>query len=180
MQCKGGAGWCWRAGCLAPTGEIRSTLSDSRDDRRQTSRLIVKAAVPGYTVDYDWTFLDNGRIIAGVWRDDAGFGASVGERTSGYGDPPPPPPPPPPAKPSLAGAWTINGQPTSITQDNGGNLVFTNERGDQSAGSFADSATVVASGWGGLRGSIENGGNTIRWANGTVWLRRGAAGTMRK
>ena len=81
-----------------------------------------------------------------------------------------------PALPSLFGAWTSGGKPTSITQDGSGNLVFVNEYGMRSTGTFADSAAVVASEWeGGLRGSLQDGGRTIRWANGTVWYRAATA-----
>jgi hypothetical protein len=73
---------------------------------------------------------------------------------------------------SLGGAWTSNGRSTSITQDSNGRLLFTNEMGWKSSGSFANATTVVATDWeGGLRGSLQNNGNTIRWANGTAWFR---------
>ncbi len=73
---------------------------------------------------------------------------------------------------NLAGAWLSNGRPTSITQDSSGNLVFTNEMGWVSKGRFANTDTVIATEWeGGLRGSLQDGGRVIRWANGTMWTR---------
>ena len=75
--------------------------------------------------------------------------------------------------PSLAGAWTCNGRPTSITQDASGNLVFTNEMGWVSKGRFAGAGTVIATNWeNGLAGSLQDNNNTIRWANGTTWYRK--------
>jgi hypothetical protein len=73
---------------------------------------------------------------------------------------------------SIGGTWTCDGKPTSITQDGGGNLVFTNEMGSRSKGRFLNTETVIAIEWeGGLHGSVQDGGKTIRWANGTVWRR---------
>ena len=79
--------------------------------------------------------------------------------------------------PSLGGAWSDANQPASITQDSNNRLVFTNRMGWRSNGKFADASTVIATDWeGGLRGSLQNNGNTIRWANGTVWYRSGVGG----
>jgi hypothetical protein len=73
---------------------------------------------------------------------------------------------------SIGGAWTCDGRPTSITQDGSGNLVFTNQMGGLSKGRFLNTDTVIATEWeGGLHGSVQDGGKTIRWANGTVWSR---------
>jgi hypothetical protein len=48
--------------------------------------------------------------------------------------------------------------------------------GWRSSGSFANATTVIATEWeGGLRGALQDNGNTIRWANGTVWFRSAAA-----
>jgi hypothetical protein len=80
------------------------------------------------------------------------------------------------ASTNLAGAWTSAGRPASISQDAGGRLVFTNENGQKSSGSFANATTVIATEWeGGLRGTLQDNGNTIRWANGTTWFRSAAA-----
>ena len=80
--------------------------------------------------------------------------------------------------PSIGGAWTCAGRPTSISQDAGGRLVFTNEYGQKSSGSFANATTVIATDWeGGLRGALQDNGNTIRWANGTAWSRSAASTT---
>ena len=78
--------------------------------------------------------------------------------------------------PSLGGAWTSAGRSAFISQDAGGRLVFTNEYGQKSSGSFANATTVIATEWeGGLRGALQDNGNTIRWANGTAWVRTAAA-----
>jgi hypothetical protein len=83
---------------------------------RKGSRLIIKTAVPGYTVDYDWTFLDNGKVIAGVWRDNSGFGASVGEMRSG--SPAQMPPVPPASGMAITGTWNwVSGQTLRINAD---------------------------------------------------------------
>jgi hypothetical protein len=75
--------------------------------------------------------------------------------------------------PSLGGSWSDANQPASIAQDSNNRLVFTNRMGWRSNGKFADAATVIATDWeGGLRGSLQDNGNTIRWANGTVWYRK--------
>jgi hypothetical protein len=77
----------------------------------------------------------------------------------------------------LEGTWTINGRPTSITQGSGESLIFTNEGGATSRGRLLDANTVIAIDWaGGLRGSLQDRGNTIRWANGTVWTRSTGTG----
>jgi len=81
-----------------------------------------------------------------------------------------------PTPPSIGGVWTSAGRPASISQDAGGRLVFTNEYGQKSSGSFANATTVIATEWeGGLRGALQDNGNTIRWANGTAWSRSAAA-----
>lgn len=79
-----------------------------------------------------------------------------------------------PSLSALAGTWTCDGKPTTIAQDTNdpNRLVFTNQNGLKSTGSFANPTTVVATQWeGGLRGSLQDNGNTIRWANGTAWFR---------
>ena len=54
--------------------------------------------------------------------------------------------------------------------------MFTNEYGQKSSGSFANATTVIATEWeGGLRGTLQDNGNTIRWANGTAWSRSATA-----
>ena len=74
--------------------------------------------------------------------------------------------------PAIGGGWRINNRPASIKQSADGVLLFINEGGARSAGRFIDANTVIATDWvGGLRGTLEDGGNTIRWANGTVWFR---------
>ena len=81
-------------------------------------------------------------------------------------------PPPQSSLPAIGGGWRINNRPASIKQSADGVLLFINEGGARSAGRFIDANTVIASDWvGGLRGTLEDGGNTIRWANGTVWFR---------
>ena len=74
--------------------------------------------------------------------------------------------------PAIGGNWRIGNRPVTITQSEEGGLLFTNEGGSRSAGHFIDANTVIATDWvGGLRGTLKDGGNTIRWANGTVWFR---------
>ena len=73
--------------------------------------------------------------------------------------------------PQLAGQGFINGnQGVQITQS-GTSLTFTNERGDTSPGYLADATHVVATGWGGLVGTVSAtfDGFRINWANGTAW-----------
>jgi hypothetical protein len=82
----------------------------------------------------------------------------------------------------LSGAWEFNGQPTSI-QRMGTSMIFTNESGDQSTGSYLTARTVIATQWGvltvppappssGLVGDFD--ANQIRWRNGTTWDRPAA------
>ncbi|MHB1194759.1 MAG: hypothetical protein ACYC6F_17165 [Longimicrobiales bacterium] len=78
-------------------------------------------------------------------------------------------------QPDLGGAWLLSGsaaqgQACQIVQD-GGALTFVNERNERSPGRFVDARTVVATGWGDLRGAIADGGMRIDWANGTWWSR---------
>ena len=73
---------------------------------------------------------------------------------------------------SLEGAWSINGQGTSIAVlGNSGNVRFTNEFGDTASGRIISSTQVIADGWGGLVGTVSADGNTINWANNTTWVR---------
>jgi hypothetical protein len=92
--------------------------------------------------------------------------------------------------PWIGGDWTDVGGggtgPASIEQDSSdrNRVVFRNRYGSTTGGRFIDSTTVFEEGWeGGLRGTLENGGNTIRWANGSIWYRgtvsgRGGAGGL--
>ena len=74
--------------------------------------------------------------------------------------------------PALEGTWAYKGTVNTISRGSGEPLVFTNYGGSSSRGRFIDASSVVAIDWeGGLRGSLHDGGNTIRWANGTVWFR---------
>jgi len=86
------------------------------------------------------------------------------------------------ALPSLAGRWTgVNASGNSegdgtetIEQSPSApnRLIFRNFGGDISRGHFLNATTVIADDWqGGLRGTIENKGRTIRWANSTSWSR---------
>jgi len=70
--------------------------------------------------------------------------------------------------PVLFGDWQFNGRATRIGQD-GLSLFFTNENGTRAEGCIIIPTEVVATEWGGLRGTIEDDGNTIRWDNGGVW-----------
>jgi hypothetical protein len=76
---------------------------------------------------------------------------------------------------NLLGRWFFGGnasQPASVQQRNG-RLSVTNERGDTAA-AHMDGNTIVADGWGGLRGTVADNGRTINWANGTSWMRAGS------
>jgi glucose/arabinose dehydrogenase len=75
----------------------------------------------------------------------------------------------------LAGTWSINNQPTQVTQPNNGlSLTFTNEVGSTSPGSIQDTGHVIATGWGNLIGTLvatAGGQIEIDWANGTAWVK---------
>ncbi len=78
---------------------------------------------------------------------------------------------------NLSGAWVCEvncsfgvGRVARIAQE-GGALELTNEGGMRSRGRFLSAAEIVASQWGNLRATVTDGGNTIRWANGTIWRR---------
>lgn len=70
--------------------------------------------------------------------------------------------------PDISGNYTFNGQATTVSQT-GSVLLFTNERGDQSTGTFINNNTQVSATEWGITGSLE--GNEIRWSNGTVWVK---------
>lgn len=76
----------------------------------------------------------------------------------------------------ITGNWQMGGpfnvgMSCQIIQE-GNDLLFINERGDRSAGSFLDDSTIIAKGWEeGLRGTISSDVNRIDWANGTWWVR---------
>jgi hypothetical protein len=55
-------------------GQVSIKVLVCRDKRR----LTFTASRGGATVEYDWVFRDNGKIVAGVWRQGAGFGPCVG------------------------------------------------------------------------------------------------------
>jgi len=74
--------------------------------------------------------------------------------------------------PNLFGTWYREGNRSlpAFVDQNGGVLVFTNEKGDKSAGHFESYYVVVADAWqGGLRGRLDQKLNLIRWDNGSTW-----------
>ncbi|HJT76523.1 MAG TPA: hypothetical protein VJ739_04910 [Gemmataceae bacterium] len=86
--------------------------------------------------------------------------------------------PPRPAVPggSVEGTWYYQGDPTTpcsiqiVPGPSGApRLILTNENAEQSRGRLLPGGRIVADDWGRLPGRIT--GNTIRWANGTVWSR---------
>lgn len=83
--------------------------------------------------------------------------------------------PAPSTVPWIGGGWADAGQSATIEQDfnDRSKLVFVNRMGWRSKGTFVNPTTVVATDWeGGLRGALTDNGETIRWANGTVWYRK--------
>lgn len=84
--------------------------------------------------------------------------------------------------PDITGIWYMGGPYNEGMScqilHNGNALIFINERGDQSAGGFVDSGTVVASDWQGLQGRISDGGKRIDWSNGTWWARTKQEGNV--
>ncbi len=58
----------------ADAGQVSIKVLVCRDKRR----LTFTASRGRDTVEYDWVFRDNGKIVGGVWRQGAGFGPSVG------------------------------------------------------------------------------------------------------
>jgi hypothetical protein len=64
---------------------------------------------------------------------------------------------------------TLGTPALSFYLGNAGLLVFTNENGNRAEGRFTSPTEVEATEWGGLRGTIEDDGNTIRWDNGGAW-----------
>jgi hypothetical protein len=77
--------------------------------------------------------------------------------------------PAPSGFPDISGDYLFNGRPTHVTQT-GNSLTFINENGGTSPGSFQNNNTqVVATGWGGLVGTLTNG--DIVWANGSIWFK---------
>jgi hypothetical protein len=84
---------------------------------------------------------------------------------------------------NLTGTWICReicpaggaGRLASIAQ-NGRQLTFTNEGGQVSGGYFDGPATVIATQWNNTRANVADGGREIRWANGTIWVRRESRG----
>lgn len=79
--------------------------------------------------------------------------------------------------PNLSGNWeskerpNSDWKPTSIEQK-GKTLVFHNEHGTSSKGSFGEMKTrLIAIDWGGLGATITADRTTIQWDNGSVWRR---------
>lgn len=90
--------------------------------------------------------------------------------------------------PDLSGEWVCTkncsggeGKVARIVQQ-GRRLDFTNEFGLTSEGRLEDDLkTVVATQWqGGLKATIEEGGNTLHWANGSIWVRKTSDKTSSK
>lgn len=83
--------------------------------------------------------------------------------------------------PYLEGTWICReecpaggeGKMADIDQE-GRQLVFTNEGGDVSNGHFTGPGGIVATDWGDLHGTVreENGRWVIEWDNDTVWVQR--------
>ena len=75
---------------------------------------------------------------------------------------------------NLHGTWYREGNRSlqAFVDQNGGALVFTNERGEKSAGHFESYYVVVADSWqGGLRGRVDQKLTRINWDNGSSWQR---------
>lgn len=89
--------------------------------------------------------------------------------------PPLPATPPATAAPAaipLAGNWSDDANVATVSSDAVNNLIFTNRYGQRSRGRLVNATTVLAIDWeGGLRGTLAANGNTILWANRTVWYR---------
>jgi hypothetical protein len=115
--------------------------------------------------DFEFTMSDDCKSISGKYR----YGSSGGWRdwngillTVAGTD--------------LNGNWEMGGpynagEPCQIIQQ-GNDLTFINENGDQSGGKFIDESTVIATDWeDGLKGTISDDGDRIDWANGTWWVR---------
>lgn len=77
----------------------------------------------------------------------------------------------------IAGSWSINGQPASISHNADGSYTATNEKNDSANINYDPaSGTIVVTGgirWElDLHGTVSPDGSTISWANGTVWSRQ--------
>lgn len=69
----------------------------------------------------------------------------------------------------LAGQWYHDGRPTSIRVDpDGRNMTIINQNGHRTNG-VANSPYELD--FGGLKGSVSDGGRRISWNNGTTWTR---------
>ena len=69
-----------------------------------------------------------------------------------------------------AGGGQNVGMPAEI-QGFARHLVFINEKGEESPGTYRDDNTVVASNWSNLVGHISDDKNRIDWDNGNWWIR---------
>lgn len=66
----------------------------------------------------------------------------------------------------ISGAYTSNGQATSVLRSGNG-LVFINGNGEASRGKLLGGNTFVATDWGGMTGELVDG--NLVWSNGSVW-----------
>ncbi len=130
----------------------------------------------GYVIDYDWVLEDGGRTVKGAYKDsNVGWGPSLGRALRTVSAATAPPPSAPPAA-SLAGKWAAyrGGQKTgdcSIVQE-GAKLTFIIHRSpeERSTGRFLGPAQVVASDWGGQKGTVSPDARRIDWGN-SFWKR---------
>jgi hypothetical protein len=72
---------------------------------------------------------------------------------------------------NLEGDWSFNGRATHVDQ-NGDNLVLTNEAGGQTAGRLVSNTEIHLTGWGGMTAILQ--GNQIVFSNNSVWTRTSA------
>jgi hypothetical protein len=75
--------------------------------------------------------------------------------------------------PDIGGYWRITGSNTGIVQ-NGVDLTFINEQGQEVSGRFTSPTTVFANGWN-LSATLQSNG-VLQWANSTSWTRNDISG----
>ena len=69
----------------------------------------------------------------------------------------------------IEGKWLTGTGLVAGIKQLGTELTFTGGTGSVSGGSFLNATTLSTSTWGGVTGTLVNGGTQINWSNGTVW-----------
>lgn len=164
----------------APSGPVVPTISGTWNDAGKPSSITQDAAnnlifTNGNGLRSAGRFADASTVIATQWEGGLRGKLTNNNATIQWANGTTWTRPAPSTFPWIGGGWSDANQSATVEQDfnDRAKLVFVNRMGWRSKGTFLNPTTVVASEWeGGLRGALTDNGETIRWANGTVWYRK--------